>query len=258
MNASYRIALADIYYRKVRLDEAEAELRRAIRNDPQQVEARLKLAEILLIRREYLPAMEQANDALRIDPQHAKGYFLKGWIHMEAGDTALAISSFRTSVERDPTFYKAYVQLGLIHAAKHDPLALDYYNSALEIKPSSVEAWYGLGMFAQEHGMDSVALGCYAQIKQLEPQNPLPWYNTGFILLEHQRKAGEAREQFNEAIVRDPLYAEAYFNRGLTYEYEGRLDSAVTDFRRALALAPDLELATDGLRRLGDKVTLRK
>lgn len=249
-NQQYHLALADLFYRKVKIPEAEAQLRRAISLSESDTEARLKLSELKLIQREYAEAMELANAALRIDPQHAKGYYLKGWIHMEAGDTALAISSYRTAVERDPDFYDAYLQMGQLHAVKLDRLAWEYYNSALELRPRSIEAWYGLGMLAQESGQDSVAMEAYARIKEIDPRNPLAWYNTGYVLLELRDQPGAARVEFAQAIRLVPTWADAYYNRGLTYELQNRLDSAYSDYRLALELAPDMTLAAQGLSRL--------
>ena len=249
-NQKYYISLADLFYRKVRIKEAETELRKAIDLSDNDTEARLKLSELKLIQREYPEAMELANAALRIDPQHAKGYYLKGWIHMEVGDTALAISSYRTAVERDPEFYDAYLQMGQLHAAMRDRLAWEYYNSALELRPRSVEAWYGLGMLAQESGQDSLALEAYARIKEIDPSNPLAWYNSGYVLLEWRDQPAAARKEFGQAIKLMPTWADAYYNRGLTYELENRLDSAYSDYRLALELMPDMTLAAQGLSRL--------
>lgn len=249
-NAQYHMAISDLFYRKVRLEDAEYHLRNAIRLAPSDTEPLLKLSELKLANREYIRAMELANQALRIDDQHARGYYLKGWIHMESGDTALAISSYRTAVERDPVFYESYVQLGVLHAALQEGIAWDYYNSALEVRPNGMEALYGKAMLAQDNHMDSLALALYAQIKMVDPRNPLPWYNTGYVLLEHQRKPLEARVEFSQAIDRFPMYAQAYYNRGLTYELENKLDSAMLDFQRTLEYDPDMELANQAIVRM--------
>jgi len=253
MNVGYRIAIADLYYRKVRIDEAEKVLLKAVDLSEQETEARLKLAELKLVKRDYKEAMELANAALRIEPTNAQGYFLKGWIHMEVGDTLLAVSSFRTAVEQDPAFHDAFVQLGQLHAAVRDPLAVQYYSSALEVRPQSIEAWYGLGMFAQENGNDSLAIICYARIKEITPNNPLAWYNTGYVLLEMRDQPLEARPEFDQAVRLSPSWPEAYYNRGFTYELTGQLDSALVDYRRALAIRPDMTLAAQGLGRLAAK-----
>ncbi|MBL7938288.1 MAG: tetratricopeptide repeat protein [Flavobacteriales bacterium] len=249
-SAQWHLGLGDLYYRKIDLPRAEAEFTKAARLAPDSTEARLKLAELQLVQREYAEAMRWANDALRLDDQNARAYFLKGWIHREAGDTSLAISSYRTALERDPGFYDAYIALGLIFAQRNDPLAMQYYNSAVDLRPESVEAWYDRGMFAQENGLDSVALASYDRIKLIDPRNATAWYNSGYILLEHQQRTAEARAEFSRAIAELPTYAQAYYNRGLTYELEGTLDSALLDYKRSLALAPDMDFAAQGLGRL--------
>ncbi len=252
-NSEFHQGIGDLYFRKIRMEEAEGHLRKAARLDQKDPAPRLKLAEIKLLQREYNEAMGWANDALRLDQQNAKGYFLKGWIHMESGDTALAISSYRTAVEQDPTMHDAFVQLGVLHGAKRDPLALQYYNTALDLQPNSTETLYGLGMFAQENGMDSLALKCYDRIKELDPDNVLAWYNTGYIMLEHLQDSRAARQQFAKAIALAPMFPEAYYNRGLTYEIDGMLDSAFVDYRQTLAIVPDYTPAANGMERLQSK-----
>ncbi|MBX2974409.1 MAG: tetratricopeptide repeat protein, partial [Flavobacteriales bacterium] len=249
-NFRWRLGLGDLYYTKADLSNAEVQFIKARILAIDSTEARFKLAEIRLIRGEYKDAMAEVNDALRIDDQNARGYFLKGWIHREAGDTALAISSYRTATERDPLYYDAYMALALVHAAQGDPLAWDYFNSAVDLRPTSVEARYARGLYAQDHDRDSIALEDYALIKHVDPNNPTAWYNTGYIYLEHQDRFADARREFNGAITRMPTYAQAYFNRGLTYELEGKLDSAAKDYKVALALQPGFDDAAHGLDRL--------
>ena len=252
-SAALHIGIGDLYFRKVRLYDAEKHFRKAAMLDQKATEPRLKMAEMELLQRHHKEAMGWANDALRIDQQNARGYYLKGYIHMEAGDTALAVSSFRTAIERDPAMYLAYEQLGVLHAVKRDPLAMQYYNSALELRPDRTETLYALGMFAQENGMDSLALKCYDRIKQIDPRNAQAWYNSGYIHLEHLNDPATAQEHFSQAINRVPMFTEAYFNRGLAYERAGKLDSAYLDFKRSLALRPDLTAAAEGVSRLGSK-----
>ncbi|MBK7383203.1 MAG: tetratricopeptide repeat protein [Flavobacteriales bacterium] len=252
-NTRWRIALGDLYFRKVRLMDAEQRFQEAIRLEPNGTKGRSKLSEVYLMQGRYPEAMTVANDALRIDPQDASLYNLKGWIHRTAGDTNLAISSYHTAVERDPQFYDAYISLGILHAARQDPLALEYYNSALEIRPESVEALYNKAIFAQEHGRDSLALVCYEHIIAVEPKYPLAYYNRGYVYLEHQKRVADARREFNTAIQLLPDYTAAYYNRGLTYELDSKLDSALLDYQQALRLDPGFTPAAQGLGRLQDR-----
>ncbi|MFN3875716.1 MAG: tetratricopeptide repeat protein [Flavobacteriales bacterium] len=252
-SAQWRVALGDLYFRKIRLADAEKRFQEAIALDPEAIEPRSKLGEVYLMQNRFKEAMAVANDALRIDPLDGSIYNLKGWIHRLAGDTDLAISSYQTAVERDPALYDAYVSLGLLHAARHNDLAIAYYDNAIALQPSSVEALYNKAMFCQEHGRDSVALAIYARLKEIDPDYPVPYYNTGYILLEHLGRRGEARRAFSEAIERLPTYVQAYYSRGVTYELDGALDSALADYRMAIRLDPQHTDAALGLNRLADK-----
>lgn len=249
-NVDHHVALGDLYYRRVRLRDARSRFERAMAIDPKSNKATLKLAELELVERRYPRAMELANEALRRDALEPKGYYIKGWVHMEIGDTAMAISSLRTAVEMDPQHYDAYMQLGILHARRRDPLAVEYLGTALEIRPNSTEALYARALFHQEQGRDSLALADYARMKELDPTDPRAWYNTGYVLLEHMGDAQEAKAEFTAAIERYNLYPEAFYNRGLAHERTAMYDSAALDYQRALKLRPEMDLAAEGLGRL--------
>ncbi len=250
LEPAYHIGLADLFYMKIRLPEAEQYLSNAIRLGPNDPEPKLKLAEMKLFQRKYQESMDLVNDALRLEQGRAKGYHIKGFIYQETGDTAKAISSYRTAIEQDPDYFDPLLKLAVLHAEKGDQLAMDYYNSALAIEPDNTTALYGKGMFAQEQGLDSIAFTCYDRIKSLEPNNALAWYNTGYIKLVHDTATADAREQFTMAIKLMPNYAQAYYNRGLAFEMDELLDSAYVDYKRALAIQPAFNAAAEGLERL--------
>lgn len=249
----HRLSLGDLYFRKVRLADAEQRFKEAVELEPRSVQARSKLSELYLAQSRFKEAMAEANEALRIDPQDGALYNLKGWIHRTAGDTDLAISSYQTAVERDPKLYDAYISLGLLHAARHDRLALDYYDNAIALRPNSLEALYNKAIAAQDHGQDSLALALYTRIKEVEPRYPLAYYNTGYVLLERKGDRKGARSEFARAIALQPDYTDAYYSRGLTYELEGLLDSAAADYQQAIRLMPDHTEAAKGLSRLADR-----
>lgn len=253
-NAGYRVELGELYYVSLMIKEAQEQFELALRIDPANNAARLKEAELQVVAfRQYQKAFDLVNEALRSDPGLPEGYYIKGWAYMESGDTDRAISSFRTTVERDPSHYKAFMELGKLHALRHDPLALQYYNTAIDLKPLQVEAWYGKGMYCQENGMDSLALACYDRIKQIDPRNASAWYNSGYVRLEHLGDLPQAIRDFTAAGKLLPTYHQAFYNRGLAYERRAVLDSAAMDFQQALRIEPGYEPAALGLQRLQGK-----
>ncbi len=252
-NVDYRLLLGDLYYTSVKLDKAMAQYQRINAIDPKNVSALLKLAEIQLVQRQYEESMKLVNDALRIDPNAAHGYYLKGWIHKETHDTTIAISSFQTAVEQDPQDYKSYMELGTLCAAKHDPLAEQFYNTALELRPRSVEAWYDKAIYSQEHGKDSTALDCYRHIMAIDTMNALAWYNSGFVRMEHLNDPGGAKQDFSHAIGLQPNYADAWYNRGVAMEKTDQLDSAAANYQVCLSITPTHSLAAESLDRLAKR-----
>ena len=252
-NVNNRLMLGDLYYISVRLDNAMAQYNAVIAIDPRNVPAMLKLAEIQLVQRQYELSMKLVNDALRINPNAAHGYYIKGWIHMETHDTTVAISSFHTAVEQDPQDYKAYMMLGKLSAARHDPLAEQFYNTAIELHPRSVEAWYDKAIYCQDHGKDSIALECYKHIMEIDTMNALAWYNSGFVRMEHLNDFAHAKSDFSHAIALQPNYTDAWYNRGVAMEKSNELDSAAANYQVCLSIAPGHSLAAESLDRLAKR-----
>jgi tetratricopeptide (TPR) repeat protein len=260
-NRSYRLDLGDLYFTTVQMDKAALAFDRVLASDPENVDALLKLAEIKLILRDHKTSVELVNRALRKDPNLAMGYYLKGFVHMEMGDTALAISSFRTAVEQDPRDYRSFMQLGLLSAQRNDPLALDYFNTAIELRPRSVEALYAKAMFLQETGRDSAALETYARIMAIDSTNAVAHYNSGFVRMEYLRDLAGAKQDFSKAIKLNTDYYQAWYNRGVAMERGGQLDSAAANYQMALMIQPDFQdaaMALDRLARKGVRIKMRE
>jgi tetratricopeptide (TPR) repeat protein len=101
-----------------------------------------------------------------------------------------------------------------------------------------------------EAGRYEKAAEVYAQLVAKDPDD-------GAVLASYAGALG-ALERYDEAIVMltraielDPLNAEAYHNRGLVYERQGKLDAARTEYREALRYRTDYEPSRAALHRLG-------
>lgn len=252
-NAVNQLLLGDLYYRTVQVDKALTRFEKASSLEPLNTQALLKRAEIELVQRKHRQATRHVNDALKIDANVARGYYLKGFIHMEMGDTALAISSLRTAVEQDPFDYSSFTLLGKLSAAKHDPLAEQYYRTAIGLRPGQIEAWYNLGIYYQTHGKDSLALDAYRNIMAIDSNNALAWYNSGWVRMEHLNDPAQAERDFSKAIELEPTFANSWYNRGVLMERSGQLDSAAANYQMTILMEPDHDLAAEALDRLSDK-----
>ena len=246
----FHTVMGDLEFKTGQLRDARISLEKAVEYDDSNTEALLKLAETNFLLRRYDEALKYTNDALRIDDKLAQGYFLKGYVYKELGDTVRAKSSFQTATEVFPDHYEAYMQLGSIAGYQGDPLAIEYFNTAIEIRPKSAEAWYNLGMFYQAGEKYEKAMETYRKLIEVDPKGFLGYYNTGYLYLTEYHDYNVALAYFDTVISLEPSYIDAMYNRGVCYEELNKPEQAIDIYKLILEVEPDYTLAAKGLERL--------
>ena len=244
----YVLALADICFKGLQIQKSIDTYKKAISINPKSTEAHMKLSELYLYLKAYPSCLSEANEALKIDKNIAKAYFLKGFAYKETGDTSKAISSFQTAVEIKSEYYDAYIQLGNIEAARKHKIALQYYNNALRLQPNSTEALYNRGLLFQNMGELDRAVIDYTFILKIDNRYADAHYNLGYIDLAYMKDYKSAITHFTDVIRINSQSAEAYYNRGVAFELSGDNTSAEKDYRQALSIVPTFKLAKDKLK----------
>jgi tetratricopeptide (TPR) repeat protein len=248
--AAYYLTLSDVYFAQGRSRNCTQAIEKALAIDPKNVDADLKYAELKMYFKEYKTTFEYIGKALEIDKINAKAHFMEGITYKLTGDTVKAVSCFRTTIDQDPNYYHAYMELGLLFSLKNNRLAVDYFENALKLNPKSIEARYGLGMFYQGNEETDNAIAEYDSILRIDPKYKMAHFNIGFIHLVYLRDYKKAIEHFTDAISCDPKYAEAYYNRGYTFELMGDMQNAKKDYNNALKIRTNYQKAIDGLNRI--------
>lgn len=248
--ASYYVMLGDVYFAENKTRQTKEVLERTVVKFPESTEALMKLSELYFIVKQYKEAIENINKALKINENIAKAYYLKGSIYRESGDTSKAISSLETAVEQDNRFIDAYYDLGVIYAARKNPLAFEYYTNALRIDGNYVNAQYGRAKLYQDLGKYDEAVNEYSSLLNKDKNNEQAIYNLGAIYLEVKDQPEKAIEYFNKAIALNDRWASAYFARGYSYAKLGNKQNAKDDYKKCLSIDPEFTEATVGLRQL--------
>lgn len=242
----------EILFRAGDLRNARISLERAVSYDPENTEALLKLGEIYFLLRRYEESVNTIDEALVLNERLPQGYFLKGFLFKEIGDTSRAISSFQTATEINPDFYEAYMELANLHSWQGNPLALDYLNTAIEIRPKSVEAWYNKGVFYQSTGYIEEAMESYQELVKRDSDGFLGYYNMGYLYLTEYLEYETAIAYFDTVLTIQPMSFDALYNKGLCYEEMGDTKMAEATYREVLANDPQHTLAAMGMERLLD------
>jgi len=245
----------ELFFSQQKVKEAYEEYKRCIQFDATNSNCLLQKTGIDIVLGNYDVAREQINAALKQNEYNPYAYYMRGRLYKTLGDTSLAASSYKTAIEVDPDYYDAYVEVGLLYAAQKNELAKEYYNSAIAIRPRSIEVWYNKAMYLQETGFRkkdkyAEAFACYDTILKIDGNFVAADFNKGFIWLEYLQNYDSAAYYFTRAVNTYPQYFQAYFNRGLCNESLNKKKEAESDYRQALALSPGYDEAAKALNRL--------
>ena len=248
--SEYYITLADLSFAANRTFNAKTYLEKAMELSPGDTVSAMRLAELYFIVRNYGDAMKLTDGILEANKNNTTALFMKAMIYKESGDTVKSVKTFQRIVETDPTYYNAFMQLGILYQIKNDPAAEGYFTNAIKLNPRSEEAFYGRGLWYQDHNELDKAIRDYTTITQINPKNARAHFNLGYIHHVILKVYPEAIKHYTRAIEADPRYAEAWYNRGISYEAVGNLNDAANDFKEALKVRPVYPPAEEGLKRV--------
>ncbi len=232
-NAQYYVLQADILFVQGENSLAFDALQKATAVDGECIEAYLKSAELSLYLKDYDKVLFNVKQAMLLDKNEPKAYFLRGWAMKEQGDTAKAVVDYRKAVELKGDYEQAYEELGNLYAIKGDPLAIEYLRSVLNINPKNIQAMYTLALFYQEHDAWQQALEIYQQLLEIKPDHADAMYNVGYINYEYKQDYISAVECFTGAIKADSAFWQAYDSRAKSYEKQGENAKAAEDYAKA-------------------------
>jgi len=241
--------LADIQMDYFQSRPALETLEQTVRRFPENKKSYLKLAEFQLILKLYEAALSTLDQLEQIDPLLADLFFMRGLVYKEMEQTDVAIENFKLAVQQDAEIIDAWINLGQLYAQKEDKIALDYFNTAIEIAPGSIEARHAKGYYLQDINDLEGAVAVFKEIGTINPQYHEAFYNAGLILLDLD-SLESAYQQFDIAVQTKPTEARYYYYRGVTLELMGQFDQAFKAYEQCLVFDPQFEAAQEGLDRI--------
>jgi protein O-GlcNAc transferase len=148
-------------------------------------------------------------------------------------------------------------------------LALPFFKAALEANPSIEQFWYSiidalikldklidakvLLNQAKRKGIKGAGFDQIAQkldnankVLSVKPDCAEAYYNMGIEFLE-QSKLEEAIEAYKKALSIKPNYAEAYNNMGIVLQEQSKLEEAIEAYNKALSIKPEYEDAYNNM-----------
>tara|TARA_B100000780_G_scaffold260400_1_gene212118 strand:+ start:23579 stop:24598 length:1020 start_codon:yes stop_codon:yes gene_type:complete len=205
--------------------------------------------EIQLAFGRYEQSIDLFNSSLEIEYNQTDVHHLMGYAFKNLDKTDIAINCFRNSINIDPLNVNSYLELGIIYQSNNDTIAIDYYNTILQIDSSDIIALYNMALFYQENMLYNKSLETYSRLLQFDSFNVNTHYNIGFIHME-LKLFDLAVNNFADAIYSNSMFFEAYYARGICFETLGNIAQAEVDYRRSIEINPNYQYAIDALNRL--------
>jgi tetratricopeptide (TPR) repeat protein len=214
-----------------------------IKKDKKNLKALIGLASTYSQLQDYEVSFKYINQALRINPRYRNAYVLKGSNYLKLGKIELAKSSYETAVQQDPDFYEAYIMLGALYQGEKNPICIEYYTTASELRPKDPDVLYSLAYAKQQFGKEEDAVRLYRKMIQIDTTYAEALFQIGYIKQFVIGDLDSAIYYYNSAIVTEPRYVEAWHNMGLCYEDKGDKTRALQSYAKALKYNPEFELS---------------
>jgi tetratricopeptide (TPR) repeat protein len=193
-------------------------------------------------------AIQDYNQAIRLNPQDAAIFINRGVSHHELGDLNAALNDFNRAIELNPNSAEAFSNRSHVYFDLNQPTnAYSDAQTAVQLDPESLpEAYLNLGNArlavatnASEPTVQAAAIQDYNRVITATPFRPLlvagALTNRGNVYLS-QNNNQAAFLDYDRATRINPDFPEAFYNRGIFNQKVGNAPAAIADYRRAAEL----------------------
>ncbi len=238
----YYHLLTDVFLDYYRSKEAVLTMERCIELMPESRPSLLKLSEVYLILKQYEESMGICNILLSRDKQDPEAYFMLGMNYRAQEDIDRSINAFQTATELNPDMVDAWLILGQLYEEKGDPIAIEYYNSAVNVNPNNIAALHSKAFYLQNNNKINEAIQLYRHMSTVDKYYTDAYLNCGilYLTLDSTERALEQFDIMAKTKLDSPI---AYYYRGQAHQGLGNIEAAKEDYTTALNLNPDYKKA---------------
>jgi len=174
--------------------------------------------------------------------------FARSYEAEQSGNYSKAIAELKTVYKSD--HYFANIRLGwLYYLDKQYAVSIQFYNSAISLKPYAIEARFGCVKPLSALGSWDKVKDHYYQILKIDPQNTLANYWLG-VIYYNRKDYLNADKLFEKVVNLYPLDYDSNIMLAWTKLHLGNLSDARVLFYHALVIRPNDSSALSGLKQL--------
>lgn len=220
------------------LEAADADARQLRAIAPKDPAVHQLIAQIRSMQSRLPEAEVHVRTSLAARPDHLPTLMLGAQIARAAGDLALAGARLERATVLAPDLAQPAFEACLVRIisgqTEHD-LPLDELARRF---PQHGAGWIDLGHALEGRGLGAAALAAYRRAEPTLPSAAL--YSAMAGLLHEAGEAGAAEQALIRAVEIDASHVPAWFRLGLVRQDRRDLEGAISAYRQALALRPDM------------------
>ena len=226
-----------------------------VNKQPKNTKALVGLAASYRQQMDFESTFKYVNEALRIDPKCRDAYVLKGSSYVFLQDIDLAKSSYETAVQQDPNFFEAYIMLGSLYQGEGDKVCIQYYTTAVQLKPNDMDAIYALGYAEHLFGDLEEAKTLYRKMAadSTEFYVARGLFHQGYIKQFNDIDIDSALYYYNSALKTSPMHVESWYNLALCYMEQKENTKALQSFGKTLKYARQQNYTDEFIKKVEDK-----
>lgn len=190
---------------------------------------------------DYISAIENFNNIIRIKPYLSEPYFFRGLAKMNLDDYEGAIKDYSQAIELNPNYFHAFMYRGIAyHHMRKFEEAMKDYNTAISIDPGNAYVYANRGMTKAAAGDFKGAEKDYSKSLLIDNKLMAAYLNRAIMREKMDNQEG-AMADCNAAVKLNMFSDDAYGLRGYLWYKQKNYYNAIEDYNRALKANPKNE-----------------
>ncbi|MEP7148729.1 MAG: tetratricopeptide repeat protein [Acidobacteriota bacterium] len=239
------IAKADGLLEAKHIDQAIATYREALKNDPNNADAKSGLSDALVEKgievsgdTNNVAAIVYLNEAVTLDPKNDLAFAKLGEIYDAQNDGDKARLNYEKGLAINPELAAVYVPLGVLYLDKGEIAKADNALQNAEKRGVSDAEFYDLkGMTLYRQNKNAEAMAAFEKALSLDGRNATARYYRA-ALLDRMNQPEQSVAAYRDTVAIAPDYAPAWFDIGVVEYNRGDFPNAEKAYKEAVRIDP--------------------
>jgi tetratricopeptide (TPR) repeat protein len=224
---------------KGKFSEAEEEIQRELKKNPDQSFLKMSLADLFLRQDRLAQARILVEEVLSQDPQHPQALTVLGDLFLKQNSPREALECFRQALAREPRDYLVLRSARALKEMRHYAEALAELEKVLVVKPKSFPFLKEKGLVLNKMKKFDQALGAFEKAKEIYPADS--FVNTEILRLKsRERPEGQVVKELQKVVSMESKKDDPQMHGllGQKLKEAGQVREAAAEYQVASSLDP--------------------